>query len=84
MLEDLGSTNGTFVNGKKVAKTTLNDGDKLTVGRVRVRRERRGTAFYDSSTTVLHTFYVRADRYSSTKGFVCLSRPIVVSGPWPE
>ena len=33
-LEDLGSTNGTFVNGKKVAKTTLSNGDKLTVGRV--------------------------------------------------
>ena len=33
-LEDLGSTNGTFVNGKKVVRTTLNDGDKLTVGRV--------------------------------------------------
>ena len=33
-LEDLGSTNGTFVNGKKVTKTTLADGDKLTVGRV--------------------------------------------------
>ncbi len=34
-LEDLGSTNGTFVNGQKVSKTTLNDGDKLTVGRVK-------------------------------------------------
>lgn len=33
-LEDLGSTNGTFVNGQKVTRTTLNDGDKLTVGRV--------------------------------------------------
>ena len=33
-LEDLGSTNGTFVNGKKVGKATLTDGDKLTVGRV--------------------------------------------------
>ena len=33
-LEDLGSTNGTFVNGKKVGKATLNDGDKLTIGRV--------------------------------------------------
>jgi pSer/pThr/pTyr-binding forkhead associated (FHA) protein len=33
-LEDLGSTNGTFVNGKKVMKATLSDGDKLTVGRV--------------------------------------------------
>ncbi len=33
-LEDLGSTNGTFVNGKKVTKAVLSDGDKLTVGRV--------------------------------------------------
>ncbi len=33
-LEDLGSTNGTFVNGRKVIKAMLNDGDKLTIGRV--------------------------------------------------
>ena len=33
-LEDLASTNGTFVNGQKIAKATLRDGDKLTVGRV--------------------------------------------------
>jgi len=33
-LEDLGSTNGTFVNGEKVTKATLSDGDKLTIGRV--------------------------------------------------
>ena len=33
-LEDLGSTNGTFVNGAKVVKTELSDGDKIKVGRV--------------------------------------------------
>ena len=33
-LEDLGSTNGTFVNGRKVGKAMLTDGDKLTIGRV--------------------------------------------------
>jgi pSer/pThr/pTyr-binding forkhead associated (FHA) protein len=33
-LEDLGSTNGTFVNGKKVTKAVLASGDKLAVGRV--------------------------------------------------
>ena len=33
-LEDLGSTNGTFVNGKKITKVTLNDGDMVTIGRV--------------------------------------------------
>jgi pSer/pThr/pTyr-binding forkhead associated (FHA) protein len=33
-LEDLGSTNGTFVNGKKITKVTLNHGDTVTIGRV--------------------------------------------------
>jgi pSer/pThr/pTyr-binding forkhead associated (FHA) protein len=43
LLEDLGSTNGTFVNGQKVDRTPLSDGDKLTVGRVEfVVREERG------------------------------------------
>jgi pSer/pThr/pTyr-binding forkhead associated (FHA) protein len=31
---DLESTNGTFVNGKRVARATLKDGDRLGVGRV--------------------------------------------------
>src|SRR5688572_3239626 len=33
-IEDLGSTNGTFVNGRKVDKVLLNAGDKLSIGRV--------------------------------------------------
>jgi ABC transport system ATP-binding/permease protein len=31
---DLDSTNGTFVNGRRVPRAVLNDGDKLGVGRV--------------------------------------------------
>jgi len=31
-IEDLGSTNGTFVNGKKVKKHVLQPGDVLTIG----------------------------------------------------
>lgn len=34
LLRDLGSTNGTFVNGRKVSKVLLSDGDTLTIGRV--------------------------------------------------
>ena len=34
VVEDLGSTNGTLVNGKKVDRTVLRPGDRLTVGRV--------------------------------------------------
>jgi pSer/pThr/pTyr-binding forkhead associated (FHA) protein len=34
IVEDLGSTNGTFVNGRKVSRATLAAGDRVQVGRV--------------------------------------------------
>ena len=36
-LEDLGSTNGTLVNGKPVAKHFLRDGDQIDIGRHQLR-----------------------------------------------
>jgi pSer/pThr/pTyr-binding forkhead associated (FHA) protein len=33
-VEDLGSTNGTFVNGNKVERASLLSGDRVKVGRV--------------------------------------------------
>jgi pSer/pThr/pTyr-binding forkhead associated (FHA) protein len=33
-VEDLGSTNGTWVNGRKVERAPLRDGDTVKVGRV--------------------------------------------------
>ena len=33
-VKDLGSTNGTFVNGKRITDGVLHDGDRMTVGRV--------------------------------------------------
>jgi pSer/pThr/pTyr-binding forkhead associated (FHA) protein len=33
-VKDLGSTNGTFVNGKRVKVADLNEGDRLAVGRL--------------------------------------------------
>jgi pSer/pThr/pTyr-binding forkhead associated (FHA) protein len=35
-VEDLGSTNGTFVNGKKVKTHTLHNGDVLTIGHYQI------------------------------------------------
>ena len=32
-IEDLGSTNGTYVNGKIIKKRALSDGDKVTIGK---------------------------------------------------
>src|SRR5262245_30014060 len=33
-VEDLGSTNGTIVNGRKISRTVLRAGDRLRVGRI--------------------------------------------------
>jgi len=38
-VEDLQSTNGTKVNGKRVRSATLSDGDEIQVGRTRFRFE---------------------------------------------
>lgn len=37
---DLDSTNGTFVNGKRVTRASLKEGDELAVGRVTFRVSR--------------------------------------------
>src|SRR5690348_18284645 len=31
-IQDLGSTNGTFVNGEKISRSRLNEGDRILVG----------------------------------------------------
>jgi pSer/pThr/pTyr-binding forkhead associated (FHA) protein len=36
-VEDLNSTNGVFVNGKRVARQTLKDGDRVTIGKTHYR-----------------------------------------------
>ncbi len=37
LLNDLGSTNGTFVNGRRVTRSEVRDGDEIRVGRTRIR-----------------------------------------------
>ncbi len=36
-VEDLGSTNGTSVNGKREPRTALNTGDEIQLGKLRLR-----------------------------------------------
>ena len=40
-VKDLGSTNGTFVNGKRVAGAQIKDGDLLGIGRVELKVSRQ-------------------------------------------
>jgi pSer/pThr/pTyr-binding forkhead associated (FHA) protein len=41
-VEDLGSTNGTLVNAKRIERASLKNGDELTVGRVTFRVQPAG------------------------------------------
>ena len=36
MVEDLNSTNGTYINGRLISRQKLNDGDDIVLGRIRV------------------------------------------------
>ena len=49
VVEDLGSTNGTIVNGQKVDRTILRAGDTLTVGRVDFQVS-RGTEVFSTDS----------------------------------
>jgi pSer/pThr/pTyr-binding forkhead associated (FHA) protein len=40
-VRDLGSTNGTFVNGKRITSCELQEGDRLGVGRVELKISRQ-------------------------------------------
>jgi pSer/pThr/pTyr-binding forkhead associated (FHA) protein len=41
-IEDLRSTNGVFVNNKRVARHVLKDGDRVTIGKTHFRYTVRG------------------------------------------
>jgi pSer/pThr/pTyr-binding forkhead associated (FHA) protein len=43
-VDDLDSTNGTFVNGARVTQSKLKEGDRLGVGKVELVISREGTA----------------------------------------
>jgi predicted component of type VI protein secretion system len=49
VVEDLGSTNGTFVNGEKVAKRPLRHGDTILVGKHKLFFDRMGEAEFEGA-----------------------------------
>jgi diguanylate cyclase (GGDEF)-like protein len=73
-VEDLGSTNGTFVNGEKVVRHALWDGDKVHIGRQQVLRfcfqvnahpEAAGSSKTDATRDALTGVYTR--QYALTR-----------------
>jgi predicted component of type VI protein secretion system len=53
-VEDLGSTNGTFVNGKKIKSHTLHNGDVLTIGHYQILfQSTPNTSLPDANATMM-------------------------------
>lgn len=51
VLEDLGSTNGTFVNGEKIKKAVINSADDITVGKHQLKLSfEEGTGDFDAGS----------------------------------
>jgi len=57
-VEDLGSTNGTLVNGERISRTTLEDGDTIMIGGTVLRFHRPR---FDGGETVVLANAARAD-----------------------
>lgn len=72
-LEDLNSTNGTFVNGKKIGKHPLSDGDLITIGKHSLRfmltadGRRKGGSDAFAETIVLGADQAGALRQAATE-----------------
>ncbi len=57
LIEDLGSTNGTFVNEKKIDRYELLDGDRVTIGKhillFRISGNKNAAADFDADKTMI-------------------------------
>lgn len=54
-LEDLNSTNGTYVNGKAIKKQQLQGGDTIEIGKYKIKFVHDGAADHNEKTTVINS-----------------------------
>ena len=54
-LEDLNSTNGTYVNGKAIKKQQLHSGDTVEIGKYKIKFVHDGAADSQEKTTVINS-----------------------------
>jgi len=72
-VQDMGSTNGTFLNGKKTKKGRVNPGDKVTIANVEIRVEGSPAPLNDASAPLDLT--VSIDRPISTDSTIIVKNP---------
>ena len=67
-LEDLNSTNGTYVNGKAIKKQQLQGGDTVEIGKYKIKFVHDGAADQQEKTTVISSGSVVGGAESATVG----------------
>ncbi len=72
LLRDLGSTNGTFLDGKRVHELVLTPGDVVTVGRLRVCFRSEGEAAGASDLSMHRLDAARVGKRGGSMGLVAL------------
>jgi pSer/pThr/pTyr-binding forkhead associated (FHA) protein len=80
VLRDLGSTNGTFLDGKRVTELVLTPGDVVTVGRLRVKFRVEGEESGGAEAGDLAMHHLDAGRLRKRGGSVGLLAALVVLG----
>lgn len=80
-IEDLNSTNGTFVNGSRVDKKPLQDNDIITVGKYQLRYENENNAQEDEfeRTVILQAKSVAPEPPASTPATASARAKLVVA-----
>jgi pSer/pThr/pTyr-binding forkhead associated (FHA) protein len=59
-LEDLNSTNGTYVNGKAIKKQALQNGDTVEIGKYKIKFVHEGASDHHEKTMVINSGAVEA------------------------
>jgi hypothetical protein len=86
VLRDLGSTNGTFLDGKRITELVLTPGDVVTIGRLRVkfRRDDEAAGAVDAGELAVRRLDAgRVQRRGGSAGLIALAGLLAVGiGGW--
>ena len=82
-LEDLGSTNGTTVNGQPIKKHLLQSGDTVEIGKYRLRYQVEGAANQDNGVDIDTSQPLRREFYGPGPSTIQVHQPGVPDAPAP-
>jgi DNA-binding NtrC family response regulator len=80
VIRDLGSRNGTYVNGVRVITALLSEGSQVRVGRTALRVTARSDAAFGKSTAIVAESPAMLDILSEVKNMAGLSWPVLIFG----